>query len=541
MSRIGLRIVTALLVVSVVPLVFAVLTFRWTVAQTLELGLSPEVEAVLETATAFPRRIYEAQSARLSLLTRLLDQRLAGLPVTPEAGEGQDDLTGLVRGLDVRPGPALVGLLQDGGWQVAGGDVEAPQVVCDTFRRKLEENAPGEPFLFSVGPGVSFMGLIGPEEGERGRVAAAVSIRADLRLEAETLQGTLITYRHLNYLVNRLKFRITLFFIVVMSLVILGSLAAGIGISRGITGRLAALADATRQVAVGDFLDLHLPAGGSDELGRLINSFRGMAGELQQSRERIIYLEKMALWKDMARKLAHEIKNPLSPIQMGIQELRDRYRVLTGGEAGEAGRDDFGRLLEESAEMVLEETGRLKRMVQAFSSFARLPDPVPEALDLNEAVRRFFDRHPEYGERLVVSFSLSEGLPLAWFDPDQLVGILRNLADNAVQLGVPGLQFNVSSSSAGPGWLLLTLSDNGPGILFSEKQRVFEPSFSGRPDGMGLGLAIVKKSVLDHGGWISVEDAEPRGARFVIRIPAHREDQEIVAAGRELPGGKREV
>jgi nitrogen fixation/metabolism regulation signal transduction histidine kinase len=516
MSRIGLRIVAALLVVSVVPLVFAVLTFRWTVEQTLELGLSPEVEAVLETATAFPRRIYEAQSARLSLLTRLVEMRLAEQP---------GDLTDLIRGLDVRPGPALVGLEQGGGWQVAGGEVDAPAVVCDAFRRNLEQAEPGEPFLFSVGPGVSFMGLIGPEHGEQGRVAAAISVRADLRLEAETLQGTLITYRHLNYLVARLKFRITLFFVVVMSLVILGSLAAGIGISRGITRRLAALAAATRQVAVGNY-DLQLPPGGQDELGRLIDSFSSMAGELQQSRERIVYLEKMALWKDMARKLAHEIKNPLSPIQMGIQELHDRYSAVTAGGAGAAEREEFGRLLDESAEMMLEETGRLKRMVQAFSSFARLPDPVPEALDLNDAVRRFFDRHPEYGEQLEISFGLADGLPPAWFDPDQLVGILRNLADNAVQLDRPGLGLRVESSRPGPGWLQLTVADNGPGIPLAEKQLVFEPSFSGRPDGMGLGLAIVKKSVLDHGGWISVEDAIPQGARFVIQIPAERETTE---------------
>jgi len=509
MSRIGLRIVSALLVVSVVPLIFAVLTFRWAVEETLELGLSPEVESVLETATAFPRRVYEAQAARLSLLTALLDQRLAGLSDAPPG-----DPLHLLRGLDARPGPALVGLDQGEGWLVAGGESEAPPLVCDVFRRHLEKAVPGEPFIFNVGPGVSFMGLIKPEAGERGRVAAAISVRADLRLEAESLQETLITYRHLNYLVAQLKFRITLFFVIVMSLVILGSLAAGFLISRGITRRLASLASATRQVADGDY-DLSLSPGGSDELGRLIDSFSGMAGELQQSRERIIYLEKMALWKDMARKLAHEIKNPLSPIQMGIQELRDRYPA-------EEDREAFGRLLEESAEMVLEETGRLKRMVQAFSSFARLPDPEPEDLDLNEAVRRFFSRHPEYGERLEIALDLADGLPRAWYDPDQLVGVLRNLADNVVQLEVPGLTLRVASSAPSPGWLQLEVSDSGPGIPDDRKERVFEPSFSGRPEGMGLGLAIVKKSVLDHGGWISVGDAEPRGARFVIRIPAER-------------------
>jgi len=106
------------------------------------------------------------------------------------------------------------------------------------------------------------------------------------------------------------------------------------------------------------------------------------------------------------------------------------------------------------------------------------------------------------------------------------VGILRNLADNAVQLERSGLRLRVESSSPGPAWLQLTIADNGPGIPQAEKQRVFEPSFSGRPDGLGLGLAIVKKSVLDQGGWISVEDAEPRGARFVIRIPAERDTQE---------------
>lgn len=524
MNRIGLRIVSALLVVSVIPLVFAVLTFRWAVEETLELGLSPEVESVLETATAFPRRIYEAQSARLALLNRLLEQRLEQRFAETGATAG-GGLDALVRGLDVRPGPALVGLEEDGAWQVAGGEVEAPEVVLGAFRRQLAQAVPGEPFLFSVGPGVSFLGLASPEAGGRGRVAAAISVRADLRLEAETLQGTLITYRHLNYLVAQLKFRITLFFVGVMSLVILGSLAVGIFISRGLTRRLSALAGATRQVAVGDFA-LDLPAGGPDELGRLIDSFRSMAGELQQSRERIVYLEKMALWKDMARKLAHEIKNPLSPIQMGIQELRDRYEAVAGEGVDEAERRAFGRLLDESAAMVLEETGRLKRMVQAFSSFARLPDPVPEALDLNEAVRRFFDRHPEYGERLRIDLALAGGLPPAWLDPDQLVGVLRNLADNAVQLGVEGLRLRVGSSSPAPGWLQLTVEDDGPGIADENKSRVFEPSWSGRAEGVGLGLAIVKKSVLDHGGWISVEDAEPAGARFVIRLPVAREEKE---------------
>jgi signal transduction histidine kinase len=176
--------------------------------------------------------------------------------------------------------------------------------------------------------------------------------------------------------------------------------------------------------------------------------------------------------------------------------------------------------------MVLEETGRLKRMVQAFSSFARLPDPVPEALDLNEAVRRFFDRHPEYGEKLHIELDLAEGLPPAWLDPDQLVGVLRNLADNVVHLGMDGLRLRVSSSAPAPGWLRLAVEDDGPGIADENKSRVFEPSWSGRDDGMGLGLAIVKKSVLDQGGWISVEDAEPAGARFVIRLPAARQAEE---------------
>jgi two-component system nitrogen regulation sensor histidine kinase NtrY len=100
--------------------------------------------------------------------------------------------------------------------------------------------------------------------------------------------------------------------------------------------------------------------------------------------------------------------------------------------------------------------------------------------------------------------------------------VLRNLADNATQLELPGLVLRLSTASPSPGWLELVVADNGPGIPDDRKERVFEPSFSGRPEGMGLGLAIVKKSVLDHGGWISVRDAEPHGARFVIRIPAER-------------------
>ncbi len=279
-------------------------------------------------------------------------------------------------------------------------------------------------------------------------------------------------------------------------------------------GEVAAAAD---RIAAGERnVQIDVRAGG--EVGRLVAAFNHMTRELTASDTRLRRAVRAAAWRDIARQMAHEIKNPLTPIRMAVEMLR---------KARERQLPDFDELFEEETRIVLDEVERLRRLVEDFSRFARAPKPNPQPLSLPEVVTHVVELHA--GAAAPVSQRV-EGVgefPLLRADRDQLTQVLVNLVANACHAADERAtkdpsrgpaRVSVTVSRAGDGFARGSVEDNGGGIAPAVMERLFEPYVTTKAGGTGLGLAIAYRIVSDHGGTLAAETS-PAGTRFTVRVP----------------------
>jgi two-component system, NtrC family, nitrogen regulation sensor histidine kinase NtrY len=235
----------------------------------------------------------------------------------------------------------------------------------------------------------------------------------------------------------------------------------------------------------------------------------------------LLKAQRLAAWREVAQRIAHEIKNPLTPIQLSAQRLRRRL-------ARDPGQDQ--RLVTECTETIIQEVDGLKRLVDEFSRFARMPALAPRPTDVRPLVEGvaalYRESHPAL--RLVTRYP--ESIPLIEVDPDHIKRAILNLVDNAVAAvgGTGNVEVEVRAAADGSG-LQLVVSDDGPGISAEDKEKLFLPYFSTKTNGMGLGLPIVHEIVAEHGGTIRVEDNVPRGSRFVFDLPVLRTATPVAA------------
>jgi nitrogen fixation/metabolism regulation signal transduction histidine kinase len=298
-------------------------------------------------------------------------------------------------------------------------------------------------------------------------------------------------------------------------LVVLAGLAAlvGIALARRTTRRVSALVAGVARVRGGDLTVRVDPGRASDEIASLTRQFNDMVREVREGRDRIVYLEKISGWQEVARRLAHEIKNPLTPIQLAFQQLEARWRAEPGGDAA------FGRLLGEASEIVREEIATLQRLVEEFSGFAKLPDVKPTPAELAEVVEEFVRTSPQLAESAEVEVARGAGETPVAVDRVLFRRALANLAANAVEASRPARARLHLGVARARDRAVLTVADEGPGIERAVRSRVFDPYFTTKAEGTGLGLAIVKKIVLQHGGEIEVGERPGGGASFTITLP----------------------
>lgn len=290
------------------------------------------------------------------------------------------------------------------------------------------------------------------------------------------------------------------------------SVALGFVVSARVSRPVDALTGAARQIASGAPGVLVETRGATGELRDLIDTFNRMTVDLKAATDRLVASERVAAWQEVARRLAHEVKNPLTPIRMSLETLRaatqrgpldERFRVL----------------FDESSRVVLEEVDRLKRIVDEFSHFARLPRPTLAELDLGATIAPLMALYsPHDGLRYDVR--LASGVR-ARADKDQLAQVLVNLVKNAEEAMPEGGLVSVRVRAAETG-AILEVEDEGPGVPSELKARLFEPYVTTKPQGSGLGLAIASRIAREHGGELSVHDAPRRGAVFRLTLPSPR-------------------
>lgn len=294
--------------------------------------------------------------------------------------------------------------------------------------------------------------------------------------------------------------------------IVLAILFSGWAAAR-VTRPVEQLAAAAREVAAGNW-DAQVPVTSVDELGALAESFNRMTRELLEQKERLVQTERVAAWRELARRLAHELKNPLFPLQLTVENLI---------RAREQNPEQFEEVFRESSSTLLAEVANLKTIISRFSEFSKMPQPQFQRVDLNDIVQnvaRLFQaqlgspNHPPIECKLEIAESLQ---PIA-ADPELLHRAISNLVLNAMDAmprgGTLTLRPRQDSDRA-----FVEVSDTGTGLTPEECERLFTPYYTSKAHGTGLGLAIVQSVVSDHGGRISVRSQPGHGTTFLIELP----------------------
>jgi nitrogen fixation/metabolism regulation signal transduction histidine kinase len=300
-------------------------------------------------------------------------------------------------------------------------------------------------------------------------------------------------------------------FIIIYGLILLFSLVLAFVMAERLASPIRRLVQGTRIVAGGDW-SYRLRSSTRGEVGHLIDAFNVMVARLESQRKRLIDMEKMAAWREIARRLAHEIKNPLLPIRLTIEELKDQYK----------GEDkQYKEMLSESTRVVGDELNSLQKLVKEFSSFAKMPDMSPRMGSLEPLVRDVAKLYPHMPVRVEANPDLADFA----FDPDQMRRVLVNLFDNSIAAigakkdGSIRIQLGQANGDA-----VIEFADTGPGISADKLPKIFDPYFTSKSEGTGLGLAMVKNIILLHGGSIEAESNEGSGTLFTITIPMRRDE-----------------
>jgi two-component system nitrogen regulation sensor histidine kinase NtrY len=246
-----------------------------------------------------------------------------------------------------------------------------------------------------------------------------------------------------------------------------------------------------------------------------ITSMRDSSGDVSgrvivlEELTELIKAKQLGAWRDAARKIAHEIKNPLTPIRLSAERMLRKH---------ESGNEGLGSSIEEGVTIIKREVESMKSMVDEFSRFARMPNPKPAEVDLANLVSETLRLYEGIKQGVKVEAWIDPTVESAWFDGEQIKRVLINLLDNAIEATDPPGSVRVDATRR-DGLLEIQVADTGRGIPEDAKEKLFLPHFSTKGRGTGLGLAIVHRIVSEHNGTIQADDNQPQGTVFTINLP----------------------
>lgn len=336
-------------------------------------------------------------------------------------------------------------------------------------------------------------------------------IPSDIAKRTAILEQSLADHRRLARSIGELKSDAGLYLLGLTMFIVIVSVAVSLYLSTNITRPVLELATAARELSRGNF-DLALYRESNDELGLLFRSFNRMVYELNRNRRIIYQKQRLEAWREMARRVVHEIKNPLTPIRLSAERIRKRFLE---------NHPDIRNVILTGTETIIDEVGVLMNILAEFTEFARLPEMKPVRADINiliESCVNLFSGH----EEIRFHATLDPRIPEIYIDKMLIKQVLNNLIQNAVDAVAGKGNIYVKSELVpddAPDMVRISIRDDGIGIRDFDKDKIFNPGFSTKTTGTGLGLAIVQKIIMEHRGEITCDSEYGKGTEFVIELP----------------------
>lgn len=349
-------------------------------------------------------------------------------------------------------------------------------------------------------------------KGQRLTAVASALLSTDLFTNVRRITQSLTVFTALDQFRDLFRLVLVGFFFLFSLPIFFITILVSLLLTERIISPIAHLEDATRRVAEGDF-SFRILTRPRDELAALVDSFNGMIAELERSRRKLLQAERITAWQEIAQRLAHEIRNPLTPIKLSAQRVLKKY-----GEKA----PDFDKVLPPAVASIITEVDNLETMLREFGDFAKLPMPRPSTFPLRKLLEEVGAFYWNLSSTVRIDLvEVPEALVLS-ADWDQLKRVFANLFTNAIQAMPDGGLLSVRADTvkkAQKGYCRIAVSDTGVGIPEADMDSIFDPYFTTKQGGTGLGLAIVQRIVFDHGGNVWAESDGTRGTTFFIDLP----------------------
>ncbi len=315
-------------------------------------------------------------------------------------------------------------------------------------------------------------------------------------------------YRQMKALKSLLKREFIAFTILLSLFIIFFSTALTVFFTLRVTKPLRKLEVAAKKLAQGEFPAIE-GVRTRDEVGRLVETFNNMSLALEESKKQLVIAEREAAWKDAARAVSHEIRNPLTPIKLATERLKEKAKL---------GSKDIDKTIFETTGMILEEIENLDGIARSFSEFAKLPEPKKKMDSLNEVLQEVVYLYSEF-EGIEIRHRFDDSIPQFLFDRDRVKQVLINIVKNGIEaMDGKGVIWIVSKADVPGKTAKLSVKDSGPGLNV-DPGLLFVPHFTTKEKGSGLGLAISKRIIEAHNGKIEISSVEGEGTEFIITLP----------------------
>jgi two-component system nitrogen regulation sensor histidine kinase NtrY len=366
--------------------------------------------------------------------------------------------------------------------------------------------------------------------GKRYVAVFSTLVSRELTDIARQLTGSLTVFRELDMYRELFQIVLIAFFFLFSLPIFFITVLVSLLLTERIISPIVSLELATQRVAEGDF-SFRILTRSRDELANLVDSFNSMIAELDHSRKKLMQAERITAWQEIAQRLAHEIRNPLTPIKLSAQRIlkkhtdgfmEDGSRPASGKPADGSEHDDFSKVLNGSVSAIIKEVENLEKLLREFGEFAKLPVPQPRPTALRGMLSEVASVYTHLSPKVHIDMEEVGQSIVLNVDGNMMKQVFANLFKNAIQAMPGGGILSVRADPVRKGhaaFYRIVVSDTGVGIERRDLERIFDPYFTTKKDGTGLGLAIAQRIVFDHGGNMWAESEKNVGTTFFIDLP----------------------